>query len=685
MAVFLLLAGLMIARRLPALLAVPIMALAIGALAGVGPSGLGDIFSKGAVALAPTIATVIFGALLSRVVLSTGIAESIVTIAAEYGGDQPLILALVICAAVAVLFTSVTGLGAIIMIGTIVLPVMLTVGVPRATAATLFLMAFGLGYIFNLAQWKFYGQIFGVEQSAFSSYIYVLAAIEIVAIVAYAVVSARTNRDYATLALAAPLERKRVTPLALITPLLPIVLFKLLNVDATVAFALAALFGVFVTRPRAAVQTLMAAWIRGLEDVAPAIILMLGIGMLLYAARLPAVAAAVAPLIGALAPRTPLAYVIVFGLLSPLALYRGPLNIYGVGIGVFTVLATMHVIAPVALVAAVMAVVQVQNVCDPTNTQNVWVANFTGVGVDRITRLTLPYQVAVATLAVTAVALFGAHVFAHAPFAPAQPAAAAELPPLTIAAKASGPTEPPATTAAKVSGLTEPPSTRASKLSGLTAPPSAAATIAVIAADPSATSAAAEVAHAIDHGWRGYRTVATHADPGASDCASKAYAAVTRVSVERDGNERDIGIELLDCAGWSVDQWHAQGNDTPLLALDVLFRLRLWMHDHPELSANVFGRGLAYDPADGPTYFYTLFKPSDGYMRAFVRPGGPAYVAGLRTGDVIDKLDGRYWWEYGTYQTQLRAYDGKPHTYDIEHGGIGGPPIHIELGAPFRG
>jgi S1-C subfamily serine protease len=109
------------------------------------------------------------------------------------------------------------------------------------------------------------------------------------------------------------------------------------------------------------------------------------------------------------------------------------------------------------------------------------------------------------------------------------------------------------------------------------------------------------------------------------------------------------------------------------------------MHDHPEIAANLFGRGLAYDPATGPTYFYTLFKPSDGYMRALVRPGGPAYTAGLRTGDVIDKLDGRYWWEYGTYQTELRAYDGKPHTYDIERGGIGGPPLHVELGAPFRG
>jgi hypothetical protein len=647
-AVFVVLAGLMIARKLPALLAVPVMALAIGALAGAGWAGVGDIFAKGAVQLAPTIATLIFGALLSRVVLSTGIAETIVTIAAEYGGDRPLVLALVVCAAVAVLFTSVTGLGAIIMIGTIVLPVMLTVGVPRATSATLFLMAFGLGYIFNLAQWKFYGQIFGADQSAFGAYIYVLAAIEVVAIVAFAGVSARTNRDYATFALPAPLPRKTVHPIALMTPVLPVVIFKGLGVDATVAFAIAALFGVLVTRPRDLVQTLMAAWIRGLEDVAPAIILMLGIGMLLYAAKLPAVAAAVGPLVAAVAPRTPLAYIVVFGLLSPLALYRGPLNVYGVGIGVFTVLATMHVMPPVALVAAVMAVVQVQNVCDPTNTQNVWVANFTGVGVDRIMRLTLPYQVGVATLAVSAVAAFGAPLFGHAPFALTRPAAAAEL-------------------------------------TGLTVPFAAAQTIAVIPADAAANDAATEVRRAIDRGWRGYHTVEAHVDPGASDCRAKPYAAVVRVSVESNGGERDIGIELLDCGGWSVDQWHAEGDDIRRLALDALFRLRLWMHDRPALAANVFGRGLAYDPAAGPTYFYTLFKPSDGYMRAVVRPGGPAYVAGLRTGDVIDKLDGRFWWEYGTYQTELRAYDGQPHTYDVERGGIGGPHVHVALGDPFRG
>ena len=44
-------------------------------------------------------------------------------------------------------------------------------------------------------------------------------------------------------------------------------------------------------------------------------------------------------------------------------------------------------------------------------------------------------------------------------------------------------------------------------------------------------------------------------------------------------------------------------------------------------------------------------------MRVYVRGGGPAYVSGLRSGDVINKIDGKFWWEYGTYQSQQRAYD----------------------------
>jgi S1-C subfamily serine protease len=117
-----------------------------------------------------------------------------------------------------------------------------------------------------------------------------------------------------------------------------------------------------------------------------------------------------------------------------------------------------------------------------------------------------------------------------------------------------------------------------------------------------------------------------------------------------------------------------------------MWRARYWMLANPAWSKELFERGLDYDPAHPKaTYFYVLYKPDDGYLRALVRPGGPAYVSGLRTGDVVDKIDGRFWWEYGTYQSEQRAYDGKPHSFDVERGRVGGPATHIQLGSPFSG
>ncbi|MBV8368399.1 MAG: hypothetical protein JO036_05625 [Candidatus Eremiobacteraeota bacterium] len=679
--VFLALAGLMIARKIPALLAVPLMALATAALAGVPlvhvplPSDdpkvahdLPSVIVQGAVKLAPVYATLFFGALLSRVVLSTGIAETLVTYAAEFGGDRPLVLSLLLCLVVAVLFTTVTGLGAIIMIGTIVLPVMMTVGVPRATSATLFLMAFGLGYILNIAQWKFYSTLFGVDRTTFQSYAFAIFAVQAVVLVAYALVRARATRDYATSVVPGEAPRKRADVLALITPVLPLVLLRGFGVDAIVGFALASVYGVLVTRPRAAVQTLVAAWIRGIEDVAPATILMIGIGMLLVAANTPQVQGAVTPLVAAAAPRSPLAYVVLFGLLSPLALYRGPLNPYGVGIGVYTVLATLHVLPAVALVAAVMAVVQVQNVCDPTNTQNVWVANYAGVGVDDITKATLPYQIVVATLATLAVVVFGPRLLGTAAFAFIAPAAAQTAP----------------------------------APNGLFAPADAARTIAV-ADDGSIYGpiAADAVYREISGGWPEVNGIRLASMPADRDCATATYSALAVVGsrvVGRANEETrylDTSLELRDCAGWPVDQWHDVRADQRLrerwpdtqsgireAGFAVLFNLRTWMVENPQLADALFGRGVAYVPGSAPTYFYSLSKTVDGQMRAFVRPGGPAYAAGLRTNDIVVKLDGKFWWEYGTFQTQRRAYDGLPHTFEVTRGKL---TLTIALGAPFRG
>ncbi len=666
LAIFALAAGLMYARIVPALLAVPLMALGIALVSGAGLGGLETTILEGTSRLAPVIVTVIFGALLSRVTLATGIAETIVTYAAEFGGDRPAVLALALCAAVALLFTSLTGLGAIVMVGSIVLPIMMTVGVPRKTAATLFLLAFALGFIFNIAQWTFYTKTFGIERAQMQPYALALAAIDLAALGIFAIVRFRTTRGYATWAAPAdePLARKRAPLYALVTPALPIVLYFAFGMSPVVAFALAAVYGVLTVAPRRAVDTFVAAAIRGVEDVAPAIVLFMGIGMLLVATGLPSVKAALAPLVAAVAPRSWLAYVGVFGMLSPLALYRGPLNPFGVGIAVYTVLAGLGTLPAATLVAAIMAVVQVQNVCDPTNTQNVWVANFTGVDVAQITRLTLPFQVAVAVVATALAALAGGALFGVQPFRIVAAASAAES--VSIAA--------------------------------IGARPGAEDTIAVAPADRGRSVVAARAVHArIARGWRGFHALLLDAPPPDAPCAERPYAALVTVSSTipddpaQNAQAWETGLSLRDCAGWPVDEWWdardrppQEPDDAALAraALAAYFRLQTWTVERPELARTLFDEGLAYRKNDRPTYLYSLFKTSDGQMRAFVRPGGPAYAAGLRTNDVIEKVDDKYWWEYGTFQTQARAYDGLPHVFEVERGPAK-TRTTFALGSPF--
>ncbi|MDE2572923.1 MAG: citrate transporter [bacterium] len=410
-AIFVAAALLMWRRALPALLAVPLVAVAAGLVAGVPLPHLLQALGEGTSGrIAPAYVAVIFGALLGRVTMRSGIAEYLVSRAAELGGDRPYAVVVSLGLAVAALFTTLTGLGAIVMVGGIALPVMLSVGVRRETAACAFLLFFALGAIFNVALWTLYGGIVGSTNAQFSAIAPVVFVFAVFALAAFLFVSARRERGFARLALDDPFAAAApsVPWPALIAPVLPLILILVFKWGAwgpVPAFAIAAVYAALVVRPRDAVQTLVSSAVRGIEDVAPAVFLMMGIGMLLAVTALPQVHDALAPVVARVAPRHAIAYVVFFGLVSPLVLYRGPLNPVGVGAAIFAVLAQQGALSSVALAAAVLAVVQVQNVCDPTNTQNVWVANQVGVDVERITKLTLPFQTAVAIATALAAAL----------------------------------------------------------------------------------------------------------------------------------------------------------------------------------------------------------------------------------------------------------------------------------------
>jgi H+/gluconate symporter-like permease len=404
--IFVVFAALMFTRKMPALLALPSMAILIAFLAHLPINDiLNNIIGQGAVKLAPVYVAVFMGAMMGRVMMQTGIAEEIIKRAAEFGGERPLIVAFGLMLVTAILFTTLQGLGAIITLGSLVLPIMMSLGIPRKLAGTLFLLAFGTGFIFNPILFALYRQLLQLKNEeilppSVSTFAFVLMGLMAITVVIYALVAAKRSGEILLMSAVSTEEllksdkNKKVSFIALFTPIVPLALYFGFNywglkLDFTAAFIIGSLFAVLTTDWRNGIKTITSSAIKGIEDGAPAAILMMGIGMLLNALNLQPIKMALEPLIKALPFSSPIFYVAFFGLLSPLALYRGPLNVFGIGIGLFTIMFGTGVLPPLALLAAIMCVVQVQNVCDPTNTHNVWIANFTGIRVEELTKETI--------------------------------------------------------------------------------------------------------------------------------------------------------------------------------------------------------------------------------------------------------------------------------------------------------
>jgi len=420
--IFIVFAVLMFTRKVPALIAVPLMAILIAATVGTPFSAiLNDVVSAGSIKLAAAYVAVFAGAMLGRVMMQTGIAEGIIKRAAEFGGDKPLVVAFGLMFVTAVLFTSLTGLGAIIMVGSLVLPIMMSLGIPRRLAGTFFLLAFATGFIFNISLIRFYRDILQIAQDAplpteVVRFQLIMLGVMAIGTILYTVISAKRSPELALMTaetkdeLTAKIDDKNAPLLSFLTPLIPLVLYFGFNASGwkeVPSFLAGSVFGALVAQPKRVIQVLTSSLIRGLEDGAPAAILMMGIGMLINALQLPAVKIALEPLIKALPIANTWTYVLFFGILSPLALYRGPFNLFGLGAGFFAIVAAAGIVPAIAVLAAAMAIVQLQNVCDPTNTHNVWVANYVGVRVEELTKSTLPTMILICFVGL----IFGALLF----------------------------------------------------------------------------------------------------------------------------------------------------------------------------------------------------------------------------------------------------------------------------------
>lgn len=407
---FLIIAGLMISKKMPTLIALPLLAIGIAIISGVpiiaknaegkNIGWLHTVIEAGSTRMSGAYISVIFGAWLGQMMNKSGVTENIIKKAAELGGDKPLVVTIILSIVVALLFTTLAGLGSIIMVGTIVLPILVSIGIPAISAACIFLMSFATGLSFNLANWQTYSNIFGVEIPnirEFSIYLMIATAIATLALIVI-----EFKRNGMKFAFSSNVEfnsqqKNQIKGfrgfLAMLTPIVPIIMVVAFNTPIVSAFLVGILWISIATFKNwnKMMNSLTKSCYDGFSDAAPAVILMVGIGMLFLAVTNPKVMEVLNPFMLSITPRTRIMFVVFFVALSPFALYRGPLNLFGLGSGIAALMISLNVLPTLSIMGAFLAVERIQAVGDPTNTQNVWTANFVGVEVNTITKKLMPY------------------------------------------------------------------------------------------------------------------------------------------------------------------------------------------------------------------------------------------------------------------------------------------------------
>ncbi|NWL88657.1 MULTISPECIES: citrate transporter [unclassified Paenibacillus] len=409
--VFLVFVGLMMTRKLPTILALPLMAILFAIIAGVpllsndpeATSIAKTILAGGSMKLSGAIAGLIFGAWFGQILNKVGITKSIIRKAAELAGDKPILIAILFFITASIIFSAAGGLGMVILVGTIVIPIMLTAGISQFVASIVVLLAVGVGSLFNVSNWAVYVDVLGLSVEQIADYTLVVASplilIALAMIVFYIRKDGKGRKAWAMPAATPGGGDKKVPAIALISPLVPVLLVFIFKIDIVPAVIAGALVTILLTWPKRPIHILSSALVEGIQDVAGAMGLMIGIGILLSSVMSPQVSAVISPLIESVLPNSPLMFILFFTILSPLAIYRGPLNVWGLGSGIAALFVSAGM-TPVAAMLALRAVSNVQSVSDPTNSHNVWVADFTKSDINEILKKTLPWTMASVLIAV---------------------------------------------------------------------------------------------------------------------------------------------------------------------------------------------------------------------------------------------------------------------------------------------
>ena len=301
-----------------------------------------------------TLVNVCWGAWFGRVLMETGIASTLIRKTVELGGDRPIITIVLLNVVTAFIFTAMMGAGPVIAIGVIVLPIMMSLGVPKAIAMFSFMESVAAGIYLNPVNFAQYRAFFidVDEMPNFTlgwyagkwGYAALIISVVVTTILAgFFLKKSKTSHAWAAQTRGAS-EQKDAPLYTLILPIVPVVLKIWLDFSVIGGFVIAGFAALFLCGKmnksfKENCQLVNKLYYDGVVDTAPLV------GFLLTLPMFNTCASYASPyfkeVLGGIMPTNEYVVCALFAALSILGFFRGPLTLYGCGAATLGVLSAV--------------------------------------------------------------------------------------------------------------------------------------------------------------------------------------------------------------------------------------------------------------------------------------------------------------------------------------------------------
>ena len=301
-----------------------------------------------------TLVNVCWGAWFGRVLMETGIASTLIRKTVELGGDRPIITIVLLNVVTAFIFTAMMGAGPVIAIGVIVLPIMMSLGVPKAIAMFSFMESVAAGIYLNPVNFAQYRAFFmdvdempdftlGWYAGKWGYAALVISVVVTTILAGFFLKKSKTSHAWAAQTRGAS-EQKDAPLYTLILPIVPVVLKIWLDFSVIGGFVIAGFAALFLCGKmnksfKENCQLVNKLYYDGVVDTAPLV------GFLLTLPMFNTCASYASPyfkeVLGGIMPTNEYVVCALFAALSILGFFRGPLTLYGCGAATLGVLSSV--------------------------------------------------------------------------------------------------------------------------------------------------------------------------------------------------------------------------------------------------------------------------------------------------------------------------------------------------------